>query len=141
MCLVYSTHKMSQLQNCIDEVTFHLNACHHYYWHQRCIFTIVMSYGWNRLGTWCRQFLEYLIYMIYYLEWYIKHCGSHKDRLLFCFEGLLSFWRLFHAFICLTHSSHLQSALRTSEKMWRIRQPSGPDYYIITLMIYPLDDL
>ena len=40
MCLVYSIHKASKLRNCIHEVTFHLNTCDHYCWHQTYNFAI-----------------------------------------------------------------------------------------------------
>jgi hypothetical protein len=70
MCLVYSMHRTSELRNCMHEVIFHLNTCDHYCWHQTYNFAIPMSYGWNRLGTWCTQFLEYFRYIIYHLEWY-----------------------------------------------------------------------
>ena len=68
-----------------------------------------MSYVWNRLGTWCIQFLEYLIYVFYHLEWYSRHCGSHNDMFSICFKSLLRSQNLSHAFICLNCSQHHKS--------------------------------
>ena len=96
-----------------------------------------MSYGWNRLGTWCTQFLEHLRYMIYHLEWYLEPCGSHNDMFLICFESLLSFRSFSHAFICFNHSSHLQSVLVKSAEIGMVRDQYSPERYAVALMICP----
>ena len=90
MCLVYSIHKTSKLQKCI------FGATSNDYMHSSEMqpheysFANLMSYGLNRLGTWCIQFLGYLIYVFYHLEWYLRHCGSHNDMFSICFKSLLS---------------------------------------------------
>ena len=79
--------------------------------------------------------------MIYDLEWYLKHYGSHNDQLLICFKSLLSFQRVSNAFICLNHSSHLQSALDNSAEIGMVREQCRLELYAIALMIFPLQHL
>ena len=79
--------------------------------------------------------------MIYNLEWYLKHCGSHNVMFSICFGSLLSFRKISHAFICLNHSSHLQAALDKSVEIGTVRGQCRPEPYAIALMISPLQHL
>jgi hypothetical protein len=57
------------------------------------------------------------------------------------FESLLSFRSFSHAFICLNHSSYLQSALEKSAKIRIVRDQCDPERYSIALMICPFKHL
>jgi hypothetical protein len=57
------------------------------------------------------------------------------------FESLLSFRSFSHAFICLKHSSYLQSALEKSAKIRIVRDQCDPEWYSIALMICPFKHL